>query len=122
VRLITKVRDIPLLSYYSDPYSDELTPPLFGLSPRAKKGPSEPNFWLELPQARPESDGTDTWLVNLPPTRRQTQVALFVAVALLVGLGATAPFADALRCGGEGVWRWSPTPRYWPMPIGIRRP
>jgi signal transduction histidine kinase len=46
--------------------------------------------------ARPESDGTDTWLVNLPPTRRQTRIALFVAVALLVGLGATAPFADAL--------------------------
>ena len=45
--------------------------------------------------ARPESDGTDTWLVNLPPTRRQTRLALFVAVALLVGLGATAPFADA---------------------------
>jgi signal transduction histidine kinase len=45
--------------------------------------------------ARPDSDGTDTWLVNLPPTRRQTRIALFVAVALLVGLGATAPFADA---------------------------
>jgi hypothetical protein len=44
--------------------------------------------------AHPESDGTDTWLVNLPPTRRQTRIALFVAVALLVGLGATAPFAD----------------------------
>jgi signal transduction histidine kinase len=42
-----------------------------------------------------ESDGTDTWLVNLPPTRRQTRIALFVALALLVGLGATAPFADA---------------------------
>jgi hypothetical protein len=45
--------------------------------------------------ARPEFDGADTWLVNLPPTRRQTRIALFVAVALLVGLGATAPFADA---------------------------
>jgi signal transduction histidine kinase len=44
--------------------------------------------------ARPESDGTDTWLVNLPPTRRQTRIALFVAVVLLVGLGATAPFAN----------------------------
>ena len=44
--------------------------------------------------AHPKSDGTDTWLVNLPPTRRQTRIALFVAVALLVGLGATAPFAD----------------------------
>jgi signal transduction histidine kinase len=45
--------------------------------------------------ARPESDGTDTWLVNLPPTPRQSRIALFVAVALLIGLGATAPFADA---------------------------
>ena len=45
--------------------------------------------------AYPKSDGTDTWLVNLPPTRRQTRIAFFVAVALLVGLGATAPFADA---------------------------
>jgi signal transduction histidine kinase len=45
--------------------------------------------------ARPQSDGTDTWLVNLPPTRRQTRIALFVGVALLVGLGVTAPFADA---------------------------
>src|SRR5690349_25065279 len=45
--------------------------------------------------ARPEFDGTATWLVNLPPTRRQTQIALFVAAALFVGLGATAPFADA---------------------------
>ena len=45
--------------------------------------------------ARPETDGTDTWLVNLPPTRRQNRITLFVAVALLVGLGATAPFADA---------------------------
>ena len=45
--------------------------------------------------ARPESDGTETWLVNLPPTRRQIRIALFVAVALLVGLGATTPFADA---------------------------
>jgi signal transduction histidine kinase len=45
--------------------------------------------------ARPESDGTDTWLVNLPPTRRQIRIALFIALALLVGLGATAPFADA---------------------------
>ena len=49
--------------------------------------------------ARPQSNSAesgDTWLVNLPPTRRQTRIALFVAVALLVGLGATAPFADAL--------------------------
>src|ERR1700751_652045 len=44
---------------------------------------------------RPESDGTDTWLGNLPPTRRQTRIALFVAAGLLVGLGATAPFANA---------------------------
>ena len=44
--------------------------------------------------AHPESDGSDTWLVNLPPTRRKTRIALFVAVALLVGLGATVPFAD----------------------------
>jgi resolvase-like protein len=46
--------------------------------------------------ARLESDGTDTWLVNLPPTWRQTRIALFVGVALLVGLRAAAPFADAL--------------------------
>jgi hypothetical protein len=44
---------------------------------------------------RPQSDRADTWLVNLPPTPRQSRIALFVAVALLIGLGATAPFADA---------------------------
>jgi signal transduction histidine kinase len=44
---------------------------------------------------RPQSDSADTWLVNLPPTPRQTRIALFVAVALLTGLGAAAPFADA---------------------------
>ena len=43
----------------------------------------------------PQSDRADTWLVNLPPTPRQSRIALFVAVALLIGLGATAPFADA---------------------------
>jgi signal transduction histidine kinase len=41
------------------------------------------------------TDDTDTWLVNLSPTWRQTQIALIVAVTLLVGLGATAPFANA---------------------------
>jgi signal transduction histidine kinase len=44
--------------------------------------------------AHPESDGTETWLVNLPATRRQSRIALFVAVSLLVGLGATVAFAD----------------------------
>jgi hypothetical protein len=43
---------------------------------------------------RPESDNADTWLVNLPPTRRQTRIALLVAVVLLVGLGATTPFVN----------------------------
>jgi len=45
--------------------------------------------------ARPEFDGNEIWLVNLPATRRQSRIALFVAAALLVALGATALFADA---------------------------
>jgi signal transduction histidine kinase len=47
---------------------------------------------------RPESnsaDSADTWLVNLPPTAQQSRIALAVAVLLLVGMGATALFADA---------------------------
>ncbi len=43
---------------------------------------------------RPQSDSADTWLVNLPPTPRQSRIALFVAVALLIGLGVTATVAD----------------------------
>jgi len=44
--------------------------------------------------ARPQSDGSDTWLVNLPPTPLQSRMAFGVAVALLVGLGVTALFGD----------------------------
>ena len=47
---------------------------------------------------RPQSnsaDSADTWLVNLPPTAQQSRIALAVAVLLLVGMGATALFADA---------------------------
>src|SRR5262249_45492576 len=44
--------------------------------------------------ARPQSDGSDIWLVNLPPTPLQSRMALGVAVALLVGLGVTALFGD----------------------------
>jgi len=46
--------------------------------------------------ARPQSDGSDTWLVNVPPTPLQRRIALGVAVVLLVGLGITALFADIL--------------------------
>ena len=46
--------------------------------------------------ARPQSDGSDTWLVNLPPTPLQRRIALGVAVVLLVGFGITGLFADIL--------------------------
>ena len=44
--------------------------------------------------ARPQSDDSDIWLVNLPPTPLQSRMALGVAVVLLVGLGVTALFGD----------------------------
>ena len=44
--------------------------------------------------ARPQSDDSDIWLVNLPPTPLQSRMALGVAVVLLVGLGVTARFGD----------------------------
>src|SRR3974377_1804019 len=42
----------------------------------------------------PQSASADTWLLNLPPTPSQSRIAFAVVVVLLVGLGATAPFAD----------------------------
>ncbi len=44
---------------------------------------------------RTESDNAETWLVNLPTTPRQSRTSFLVAIALIAGLGATAPFADA---------------------------
>ena len=43
---------------------------------------------------RLQSESTDTWLVNLPPTPRQSRAAVVVAIVLLVGLGVSVPFAD----------------------------
>jgi hypothetical protein len=40
------------------------------------------------------ADNTEVRLFVLPATPRQTQIALAVAIALLAGLGASAPFAD----------------------------
>ena len=42
----------------------------------------------------PASESTEIWLFNLPPTLRQTRIALAVAIALLAGLGVSALFAD----------------------------
>src|SRR5947208_6380507 len=39
-------------------------------------------------------ESTEIWLFNLPPTLRQTRIALAVAIALLAGLGVSALFAD----------------------------
>ena len=44
--------------------------------------------------ARDEPEITETWLVNLPPTPRQTWLACAVAAILLVGLGVSVPLAD----------------------------
>jgi Membrane-associated sensor, integral membrane domain len=41
-----------------------------------------------------EADGDETWLVNLPASPRQSRISFLVAIALIAGLGATAPFAD----------------------------
>jgi signal transduction histidine kinase len=43
---------------------------------------------------RSESDSAETWLVNLPTSPRQSRISFLVAVVLIAGLGATAPFAD----------------------------
>ena len=42
----------------------------------------------------PAAESTEIWLFNLPPTRRQTRIAVAVAMALLAGLGGSAVFAD----------------------------
>jgi signal transduction histidine kinase len=39
------------------------------------------------------ADSADTWLVELPPTARQTSSAVAVAAIVLVGFGAVVPFA-----------------------------
>jgi hypothetical protein len=43
---------------------------------------------------RSESESAETWLVNLPISPRQSRISFLVAVVLIAGLGATAPFAD----------------------------
>ena len=43
---------------------------------------------------RSESDNAETWLVNLPISPRQSWTSFLVAIAIIAGLGATAPFAD----------------------------
>jgi signal transduction histidine kinase len=43
--------------------------------------------------ARDESENTAAWLISLPPTSRQRQLALAVTAILLVGFGVFAPFA-----------------------------
>jgi len=45
--------------------------------------------------ANAKFDDTETWLTSLPPTPRQSAIALAVAAVLLVGAGVTALFADA---------------------------
>jgi signal transduction histidine kinase len=40
------------------------------------------------------SESAETWLVNLPATPRQSRIGFFVAIAIVAGLGVTAPFAD----------------------------
>lgn len=40
------------------------------------------------------SASAETWLVNLPATPRQSRIGFLVAIALVSGLGVTAPFAD----------------------------
>jgi hypothetical protein len=40
------------------------------------------------------SESAETWLVNLPATPRQNRIIFLVALALVAGLGVTAPFAD----------------------------
>jgi signal transduction histidine kinase len=41
-----------------------------------------------------ESESAETWLGNLPISPRQSRISFLVAVVLIAGLGATAPFAD----------------------------
>jgi signal transduction histidine kinase len=40
------------------------------------------------------SESAETWLVTLPATPRQSRIGFLVAIALIAGLGVTAPFAD----------------------------
>jgi len=44
---------------------------------------------------RGETDGADTWLVDLPPTTRQSWAATAVAAVALIAFGAVVPFAGA---------------------------
>jgi hypothetical protein len=41
-----------------------------------------------------ESESAETCLANLPTSPRQSRIGFLVAIALIAGLGATAPFAD----------------------------
>ncbi len=43
---------------------------------------------------RSDSDSAETWLINLPVSPRQSRTSFLIAIALIAGLGATAPFAD----------------------------
>jgi len=40
------------------------------------------------------SESAETWLINLPASPRQSRIGFLIAIALIAGLGATAPFAD----------------------------
>jgi Membrane-associated sensor, integral membrane domain len=40
------------------------------------------------------SESAETWLINLPASPRQSRIGFLVAIALIAGLGVTAPFAD----------------------------
>jgi hypothetical protein len=40
------------------------------------------------------SESAETWLINLPASPRQSRIGFLVAIVLIAGLGATAPFAD----------------------------
>jgi signal transduction histidine kinase len=40
-----------------------------------------------------ETDGADTWLVDLPPTARQSRLVAAVAAAAIIAFGAVIPFA-----------------------------
>jgi signal transduction histidine kinase len=43
--------------------------------------------------AREETEAADTWLVDLPPTARQSRLAIIVASVALIAFGAVIPFA-----------------------------
>ena len=53
---------------------------------------------------RSESDSAETWLVNLPTSPRQSRIGFLVAIALIVGLGATGAASQSpTRPGDVGI-------------------